>query len=41
MGISEEANSLKLFLLDITHTDYTETECKYIIENRLLDKWGI
>jgi len=38
MGIWEEASSLKLFLLDITRTDYTEEECKFIIENRLLDK---
>ncbi len=40
MGIVlNDANSLQSFLMDVSHINYTTDECKYILDNNLLDGW--
>jgi len=39
MVMVDEASSLKEFLLDVSHTDYTIEECEYILETKMLDFW--
>lgn len=42
MGVVlNDANSLQTFLMDISHINYTEEECVYILENQLLNDWLI
>ena len=37
--VSREVESIKNFLFHTTDLDYTDSECEFILENRLLHDW--